>query len=160
MVGGSADFLGFKLFCEQVSYNGADRGTHGCTMDLFIILSLEEEIVIFKTELQQCGLYCIYVEVLFCSCVSCCSFCLVTDSRVHWNRCEECLCIIGCDIFPPLSLMDLMWSRKWVFLMWWRECLTSGLRILANSLATPYECIPAGYSGPKEVPHLCILGCP
>ena len=34
----------FQTFHEQVSYNKADGGTHGCIMDLFIILTLEEEI--------------------------------------------------------------------------------------------------------------------
>ena len=34
-------------FHEQVSYNGAEGEIHGCTMDLFIILTLEEEVDIF-----------------------------------------------------------------------------------------------------------------
>ena len=49
----SADGPGFKLFCEQVVDTGTNRGTHGCTMDLFIILTLEEEISIFQAEFQQ-----------------------------------------------------------------------------------------------------------
>ena len=53
--GGSADGCGFKLFCKQASYNGTYREIHGCTMDLFIILTLEEEVGIFQTEFQQFG---------------------------------------------------------------------------------------------------------
>ena len=44
--------LGFKLLLEQVSYNGTDGETDSCTMDLFIILTLEEEMGIFQVELQ------------------------------------------------------------------------------------------------------------
>ena len=52
VVGGSPDGLGFKLFHEQVSC----IGTKGhCTMDLFIILTLEEKVGAFQAEFQQCG---------------------------------------------------------------------------------------------------------
>ena len=45
--------FGFKLFHEQVGYERADGGTHGCSMDLFIILTLEEEVGISEAELQK-----------------------------------------------------------------------------------------------------------
>ena len=51
-VGGSAKGFDLKLFHEQVGNEGADGGTHGCTMYLLIILTLEEEVCVFKTELQ------------------------------------------------------------------------------------------------------------
>ena len=44
--------LYFKLFHEDVSYEGADGGTHRCTLYLFIILTLEEEVGMGKAELQ------------------------------------------------------------------------------------------------------------
>ena len=37
-----------KLFHKQVGDERADWGTHGCILDLFIILTLEEEVCIFK----------------------------------------------------------------------------------------------------------------
>ena len=43
----------FKLFHEDVSYEGADGGSHSCTLYLFIILTLEEEVGVGKAELQQ-----------------------------------------------------------------------------------------------------------
>ena len=49
-VRGSAKGLNFKLFHEQVGNEWNDGGNHGCTMDLFIIFILEEEVSIFKTE--------------------------------------------------------------------------------------------------------------
>ena len=52
--GGSVDGLGFKLFSEQVGHNGADGRSYGCPMHLFMILTLEEEIGVFKTEFLQC----------------------------------------------------------------------------------------------------------
>ena len=51
-VGGSAKGFKLKLFHEQTGNEGTNGGTHGCIMDLFIILTLEEEVSIFKTELQ------------------------------------------------------------------------------------------------------------
>ena len=42
-----------KLFHEHIAYEGTDRGTHGCIMDLFIKLTLEEEVCVFKAELQK-----------------------------------------------------------------------------------------------------------
>ena len=46
--GGRVYGLDFKLFHEQVE--GAYRGTHGCTMDLFVILTLQEEVHVFVTK--------------------------------------------------------------------------------------------------------------
>ena len=34
----------FKLFHEDVCYEGADGGSHSCTLYLFIIFILEEEL--------------------------------------------------------------------------------------------------------------------
>ena len=48
---GSAKGFNLKLFHEQVGNEWTDGGTHGCTIDLFIVLTLEEEVSIFKTEL-------------------------------------------------------------------------------------------------------------
>ena len=56
-IGGSFHGLGFKLFHEEVSYNGANGETHGCAIDLFTILALEEEVIIYQAEFQQrCGI--------------------------------------------------------------------------------------------------------
>ena len=43
----------FKLFHKDVSNERADGGSHSCTLYLFIILSLEEEVGVGKAELQQ-----------------------------------------------------------------------------------------------------------
>ena len=50
-IGGSFKDFDLKLFHKQVGYEGADGGTHNCTMHLFIILTLEE-VSVFKVELQ------------------------------------------------------------------------------------------------------------
>ena len=42
----------FKLFHKDVCYEGANRGPHDCTLDLFIILTLEEEVGVGEAELQ------------------------------------------------------------------------------------------------------------
>ena len=44
--------LDFKLFYEDVCYEGADGGSHSCTLYLLIILTLEEEVGVGKAELQ------------------------------------------------------------------------------------------------------------
>ena len=51
-VWGSAKGLYLKLFHEQVGNEGANEGTHNCTMNMFKILILEEEVSAFKAELQ------------------------------------------------------------------------------------------------------------
>ena len=43
----------FKLFHEDVGYERADGGSHSCTLYLFIILTLEEEVSVGEAELQQ-----------------------------------------------------------------------------------------------------------
>ena len=58
-IGSSADGFGFKLFHEQVSYNGTNGRTLGCTMDLFIIPTMEKEIGIIQAEFLQ------YSDVLY-----------------------------------------------------------------------------------------------
>ena len=51
--GEGGEGLHFKLFHKDVCYEGADGGTHSCTLDLLIILTLEEEVGVGKAELQQ-----------------------------------------------------------------------------------------------------------
>ena len=43
--------LDLKPFHEQVDYDGAHWGTHDSTIDLSVILTLEEEVCVFETEL-------------------------------------------------------------------------------------------------------------
>ena len=52
-VGKGLEGFDFKLFHEDVGYKGADGGSHSCTLYLFIILTLEEEVGVGKAELQQ-----------------------------------------------------------------------------------------------------------
>ena len=52
-VWGRTDSLNFKLFHKQVGNCEANGGTHGRTMDLFIILTLQEELCVFEAKLQQ-----------------------------------------------------------------------------------------------------------
>ena len=52
-VWGRAKGLDFKLFHKQVANEGANGETHGNTMDLFVILNLEEELCVFETKLQE-----------------------------------------------------------------------------------------------------------
>ena len=61
-VWGRAKGLDFKLFHEQVGNEGADGGTHHSTMDLFVILSLEEEVSVLEANLQECD-YLLYRHV-------------------------------------------------------------------------------------------------
>ena len=50
----SVDGFDFKLIHEQISNEGAYEGNPWhCTMDLFIIFTLEEEVCIFEAELQK-----------------------------------------------------------------------------------------------------------
>ena len=55
---GRDDDFGLKLFHEQVGNKRTDRGTYGCTMDLFEIYTLEDKEGIFKANLQQSNDLC------------------------------------------------------------------------------------------------------
>ena len=73
----NADVLGFKLFHKQDTYNRTDGGTHGHAMNLFIILTIEENMGIFKQDFSSMVMCCMDMEVLLCSCGPCCNFCLM-----------------------------------------------------------------------------------
>ena len=51
---GRAKGLDFILFHKQVGNEGANGGTHGSTMELSVILTLEEESHVFEEKLQEC----------------------------------------------------------------------------------------------------------
>ena len=42
-----------KLFHEQVCYEGTNGGTHSSILNLFIKLTLQQEVCVFKVELQK-----------------------------------------------------------------------------------------------------------
>ena len=52
-MGAGAKGFYLKLFHEEVSYGGANGGSHSCTLDLFIIPTLEEEVDVGEAELQK-----------------------------------------------------------------------------------------------------------
>ena len=52
-MGAGSKGFDFKLFHEQVNYEGTNGGTHSSTLDLFIKCALEEEVCVFKVELQE-----------------------------------------------------------------------------------------------------------
>ena len=54
-VGGGLEGFDFKLFHEDVGYEGADGGSHSCSLCLLVILTLEEEVGLGETELLQGG---------------------------------------------------------------------------------------------------------
>ena len=51
-MGTGAKGFNLKLFHKQACYEGADGGSHSSTLDLFIILTLEEEVSDGEAELQ------------------------------------------------------------------------------------------------------------
>ena len=52
-VGAGLKGFDFKLLHEDVGYEGADGGSHSCTLCLLIILTLEEEVGLGEAELQE-----------------------------------------------------------------------------------------------------------
>ena len=52
-VGKGLGSFNFKLFHEDDGYERADGGSHSCSLCLLIILTLEEEVGVGETELQQ-----------------------------------------------------------------------------------------------------------
>ena len=45
--------FGLNSSMNRLAMRGLMGGTHGCTMNLFIILTLEEEVAVFEEELQK-----------------------------------------------------------------------------------------------------------
>ena len=65
-MGAGARGFYLKLFHKEVSYDGANGGSHSCTLDLFIIHTLEEEVVVGEAELQKgCDLLYRHVSPLW-----------------------------------------------------------------------------------------------
>ena len=58
-VWGRAKGLDFKLFHEQLSNERSNGRTPGSTIDLFVILTLEEEVSVSEAKLQECD-YLLY----------------------------------------------------------------------------------------------------
>ena len=107
-------------------------------MDLFIILTLEEGIGIFAG-IPAMGWCVVWTwKILLHRCESSCNFCLMMEMARSTSTDLKRVFIWYDVIYSPSSnLMDLMCSKRcWMFLMWWGECPTSGLRMLASSLAT------------------------
>ena len=101
----------------------------------------------------------ICIEVLYCSYVSSCSFGLIMD-MARSNGTDVKRAFTSCHMMqsPLPSLMNLIWSTKcWVFLMWWGECPTNGLRNVIQLLCHPiYDFTPAGHQVPKGMPF-CVF---
>ena len=51
---GRANGLDIELFHKQVGNKRANEGAHDGTKDLFIILTLEEEVCVFEAKHQEC----------------------------------------------------------------------------------------------------------
>ena len=119
----------FKLFHEDVGYEGADGGSHSCTLYLFIILTLEEEVGVGKEELQQewFGIWTWRSFVVeWCPVVA---FVWQFDGWLYWNWMWRGLWHHMKWWFPLLPTF-LPWSccmKCWVFLRWCGHWPTRGL---------------------------------
>ena len=51
-MGEGGEGLYLKLFHKDVSYEGADGGSHSCTLYLLVILTLAEKVGVGKAELK------------------------------------------------------------------------------------------------------------
>ena len=65
MLWGQADGLGIKLSHELTGNEGANRGTHGCAMDLLKIFTLEEKIGILRQNPSNVIMFWRDIEVLW-----------------------------------------------------------------------------------------------
>ena len=73
---GRAKGLNLELFHEQVGNKGPNRGIHSSTMDLFIIISLEEEVCAFEAKSRGVTVCVMDMLDLCVRSGSCCNFCL------------------------------------------------------------------------------------
>ena len=127
-MGEGLEGFNFKLFHEDVCYERADGGSHSCNLDLFIILTLEEEVGVGEAELQQGSDFGYgHAGSLGEGAVLLKSLLDYVDGGLYWNRCKECLYIIGGDDVPwfqpfalelldeVLGIFEVMWglAYKW-----------------------------------------------
>ena len=117
---GSAKGVDLKLFHEQVNNEGAIGRTHGCTMYLFIILTLEEEISVLGQNSSNLIICWIDMLVLWGSVGSCdsfcCTICMEGSTGTDVNRAFTSKDVLT---FPVSSLTCVICSTKCcVFLRW------------------------------------------
>ena len=73
---------------EDICYEGANGGPHSCTLDLLIILTLEEEVSVGETELSVVRKICGMDMLVLCGRVlSCCNLCF-TICMAGWTGTE------------------------------------------------------------------------
>ena len=117
-VWGGAKGFHFRLFHEDVGYEGADGGSHSCNLDLFIILTLDEEIGVGETELHQgSDLWDGHVGSLWESSVLLESLFNYLYGWLHRNRGKQNLYIKGGDDLPwfQLSALELLYEMLCIF---------------------------------------------
>ena len=73
-VWGRAKGLDFEPFHEQAGNEGAEGGTHGSTMDMFIILTLEEDVCLLRENSRMVIICGMDMLVLCERSGSCCNF--------------------------------------------------------------------------------------
>ena len=66
--------LDLKLFHEKVGDEETNRRTHASTMDMFIIVTLEEEVHVNETNSKRLTIWGMDMMVLWDSRGSCCNF--------------------------------------------------------------------------------------
>ena len=54
----------FKLFHKQIGNEGTDRRTYDSTMELFVIITLEEEVCVFEQNSRSVTFCCMDILVL------------------------------------------------------------------------------------------------
>ena len=106
---GRAKGLDLELFHEQVANEGANGGIHGSTMDLFIILTLEEEISVLRQNSRGVTIcLCRHVGPLLEEWVLLEFLFNNIEGRVHRNRGERALTSQEVMTSPGSSFTSLM----------------------------------------------------
>ena len=121
-----------SLFHEQVGHSWTYGWSHGCSLHLFIILTLEQEIHVLEAKPQQGNgvwdahgfsvkEYCILFQFVIND----------INNGVHWHNCKQCLDIIWNDTLPFLKF-DFLTSSTNPWCFWCCRC--NGLHVVSESL--------------------------
>ena len=158
-VWGSSKGLDLKLFHEQIGNEGADGGTHGCTMNLFIILTLEEEVSVLRQKSSNMTICWMDMLVLWGN-VGCCSKILLNYlyGEVPQNQCEKGLNIIWFNFLAWFQSSLLYTLHKMcIFEVVWR-LTNQGADDVCQFLCHPIcNGNPTGHNGSEGVPTLWIF---
>ena len=136
------NYVKYRFF----GHKGTDWVSHGCLMDLLVILTLEEEMCFWGRALNSVVVWCVEMDVLWSNCVSCSKLCLIMEMAGSTGT-DVKRTFTSQDLMhsPSPSLMDMTWSTELrVFSCDMGNTLPVALRCWKIFCHSVCDCAPVG----------------